>query len=170
MLKRLSFIFILILSLASCKTVKNHIPLQANFEEFTGEAPELYFQNQFRAWAYVVSVYDGDSVTILFSTGVNSYQIWKTRLSDIDAPEIRGKERELGLATKKWLAGQVLNRWILVDFEKGHQLDKYGRLLVTLQLPNKENIEAPLNLNQEMVRLGLAKEYLKKSDENEKSN
>jgi len=159
MLRILSIFLLSIFFLfGSCTTIRHHVPVQSHFEEFTGERPEVSFQNQWRSWAYVISVYDGDTVTILFDSGVNTFQIWKTRLIGIDAPEVRGKEKELGLVTKNWLADRILNTWILVDVQPGAKLDKFGRLLVTLNQPT-ENIEAPLNLNLEMIRLGLAKKY-----------
>lgn len=133
-------------------------PLKADIEHFTGSVPTVVFHNQYRSWAYVISVRDGDTITVLFQSGVNNWQIWDTRLLDIDAPEIRGKEKELGLVTRNWLADRILGQWILIDTPKW-DLDKFGRLLIQANQPNDSNIEAPLNLNQEMLRLGLVKPY-----------
>lgn len=135
-------------------------PLTADMTELIPEPPTTIFHNQHRHWAYVTSVYDGDTVTLLFESGVNSWQVWRTRLIGIDAPEVRGREKELGIVTRNWLSDKILGQWILFDTQ-GWDLDKYGRLLVTLQLPSETNIEQPLNLNQEMIRLGLVQVYAK---------
>lgn len=155
---------LLLMALTSCSKKITPTPHQVGIEQFVPEQPERLFQNQYRSWAYVVSVYDGDTVTLLFQSGVNNWQLWKTRLLGIDAPEVRGKEKELGLATRNWLADKILGKWILVDTPEW-DLDKYGRLLVNLHLPLEENIETPLNLNQEMIRLGLVKIYGKAQKE-----
>lgn len=122
------------------------------------EQPKEQFQNQYLVWCYVVSVHDGDTVEILFESGVNNWQIWSTRLLHIDAPEVRGKEKEIGFITRDWLADQVLGKWILAEMPK-YNLDKFGRLLVELYQPNVKDFEMSVNLNQKMLELGLVKPY-----------
>ncbi len=157
MLKRL-FLFIAILILSGCNP-KTFEVLRTDMEDLVATPfPEDQFQNQYQVWAYVVGVYDGDTVDLLFQSGVNNWQVWSTRLLDIDAPEVRGKEKELGFITRDWLADQILGKWILVQMPE-YNLDKYGRLLVTLFKPNFDDLELSLNLNQKMIDLGLVEPY-----------
>ena len=51
----------------------------------------LYFYK-----AEIVSVYDGDSVTAIIDMGLHTFRKLKVRLSGIDAPELRGLEKEAG--------------------------------------------------------------------------
>ena len=133
--------------------------MKANLDEFVQKNPFPQFTNQYRVWAYIVQVYDGDSITILFESGVNNWQLWKTRLLDIDAPEVRGKEKPLGIATRNWLADKILAEWIPIDMPN-YNLDKYGRLLITpYEVPDPEQPDSVINLSQEMIRLGLVKPY-----------
>lgn len=153
------FLF-LILFIASCSTGKIIPPSGASITSWT--PPVTEYQNQHKHWAYVLDVYDGDSVTLWVENGFNNFQLWKTRFLDIDAPEVRGSERELGLITKKWLADQILGQYIIIDAPNG-KLDKYGRLLIRVY--EKDDLLFEYSLNQKMVDMGLAEDYvLRKSD------
>jgi len=158
MLKKTFLLISMLLILSGCSQKTSQV-LRTDMEDLVATPyPEAQFQNQYQVWAYVVGVYDGDTVDLLFQSGVNNWQIWSTRLLDIDAPEVRGKEKELGFITRDWLADQVLGKWILVKMP-GRNLDKYGRLLVTLFSPNYNDLELSVNLNQKMIDLGLVEPY-----------
>jgi len=119
--------------------------------------------------AKVIAVLDGDTVLILRQAGTppaSSVQgrhaggLVKIRLAEIDAPEVghagmggqppnSQKAQAYGSASRRLLADMVLHRQVQV-----HTLavDKYGRTIAQLEVNG-------LNINEEMVRRGMAWEY-----------
>jgi len=98
----------------------------------------------------VKRVVDGDTVDFELDLGFRlSIQI-RTRLARLDAPEIRGHDREKGLITKKFVE----------DFLKDtkdikvvtHKRGKYGRYLADIWKGNE-------HLNKILIEKGLAKVY-----------
>ena len=78
----------------------------------------------------VVSVYDGDTMKVVFPLNNKMYK-WNCRLLGIDTPELRTKdthEKELAKIAKENLMKLVLNKVITIHCGGW---DKYGRLLVT---------------------------------------
>lgn len=91
----------------------------------------------------VVSISDGDTITILDSSQVQ----YKIRLSGIDAPE---KSQPFGQRSKQALADQVFRKQVTVEWNKQ---DRYRRIVgrvITLD-------GADANLRQ--IELGLAWHY-----------
>lgn len=85
----------------------------------------------------VASVYDGDSITLDVDLGFHITHQIKTRLFEIDTPEIRGEEREDGLAAKQYVH-QWFERWGSSDdpwpfVVTTHKTGKYGRWLVDIR-------------------------------------
>lgn len=81
--------------------------------------------------AKVVSVYDGDTIKVIFPLNGVLYK-WNCRLSGVDTPELRTRnvrEKAYGYIVRDKLREQILNQ--VVNVECG-ELDKYGRLLVTV--------------------------------------
>lgn len=82
--------------------------------------------------AFITAVYDGDTVTANIDLGCN---VWlhgeKLRLFGIDAPEVRGEEREEGLKSRDWLRSVILNREVVVKTKKDKK-GKYGRYLAEI--------------------------------------
>ena len=81
--------------------------------------------------AKVVSVYDGDTIKAIFPLNGVLYK-WNCRLSGVDTPEIRTRnerEKKYGYIVRDKLREQILDQ--VVNVECG-ELDKYGRLLVTV--------------------------------------
>lgn len=79
----------------------------------------------------IASVYDGDTVRIIFSFHGTFYK-WNCRLTGIDTPELRtsnAKEKEYGYQVRDILREKILNKVVSVECGK---FDKYGRLLVTI--------------------------------------
>ena len=104
--------------------------------------------------AIVKSVYDGDTIRLDIDLGFN---IWvrneSVRLRGIDAPEIRGEERPLGLESRDWVRSQLpVGTKILMKTEKPFR-EKYGRYLATVFLQDGTN------LNEMIVNLGFATKY-----------
>ena len=101
--------------------------------------------------AKVASVYDGDTITVVFKL-FDSYYKWNCRLDGIDTPEIKTKnmdEKARAIQARDYLRGIILNKVVSItcgDF------DKYGRLLVKVFYNNE-------NMNDKMIHLGYAKHY-----------
>jgi endonuclease YncB( thermonuclease family) len=91
--------------------------------------------------AKVIAVMDGDTVLIKRDSGV-----LKIRLTDIDAPE---KAQPFGETSKRSLSDMVLGKIVNINSQA---MDKYGRMVARLEVNG-------LNVNAEMIRLGMAWEY-----------
>ena len=109
--------------------------------------------------ANVVSVYDGDTCTVDIDLGLG---VWvrgeKIRLYRINAPEIRGKEREKGLLSRDYLRKLIGGKSILLQTIKDKK-GKYGRYLGEIWVEDEKG--KWMNVNDEMVKRGMAtyKEY-----------
>jgi micrococcal nuclease len=102
--------------------------------------------------ATVIDVYDGDTITVAFWVGWQRYS-FKFRLSGIDTPEIRTKnrtEKALGIAAKEYLEDCILHKSVKLVFADSE--DKYGRLMGTVMLRGED-------INQKLVDKGYAKKY-----------
>lgn len=79
--------------------------------------------------ATVTEVYDGDTITADVDLG---FQIVmrgeKFRLYGVDAPEMRGPEREAGTVTRDWLRARILEREVTLKSIRDRK-GKYGRWL-----------------------------------------
>lgn len=107
--------------------------------------------------AEIVSIWDGDTVTLNLDHGRN---IWarnvKCRLYGINTPELRGDEREEGLKSKDALIKKLTNekgwyRNIIAETHKD-KTGKYGRDLITIWLDGE-------NINQWLIDNGYAEVY-----------
>jgi micrococcal nuclease len=101
--------------------------------------------------AKIINVYDGDTCKALVDLGFRITFEIKIRLSKINAPEVRGEEREEGLKSKKRLEELILNKNVIIKTDKD-KTEKYGRWLAEIFV-NDENI------NQLLISEGYAKLY-----------
>lgn len=78
----------------------------------------------------VLKVLDGDTVELEIDLGFGDFHREAFRIQGIDAPEIRGKTKEAGLAAKAALT-EFLGDGSMVSVEtiKAPSKDKYGRYL-----------------------------------------
>lgn len=103
-----------------------------NWDKIGENVEELNFKGQEKK-GKVVSVYDGDSIKIVFpiiDDISDTLYKWNCRLINIDTPEIRTKnlkEKELGIKIRDILREKILNKVVIV---KCGEFDKFGRLLV----------------------------------------
>ena len=103
----------------------------------------------------VVSVYDGDTVKIVFPlTDKEPERLykWNCRLINIDTPEIRTrnlKEKAYGKKVRDFLRKKILNKIVTVSCK---DFDKYGRLLVEIFYEDE-------NINNWLIDNGYAKVY-----------
>ncbi len=102
--------------------------------------------------AKIIDVYDGDTVTALVDLGFLHFQEMKLRLYGINTPELRGEERERGLAARDVLRDMVLDKEVQIRSYKDKQ-GKYGRYLANIMLGD-------LDVNVWLVDNGYAEEYL----------
>ncbi len=98
--------------------------------------------------ATVVKVYDGDTCTVVIDLGFKLTYKTSVRLRWLDAPEVRGEEREKGLIVRDWLRDLLpIGTKVVIESEK---LGKYGRPIVVLYSEEGNNINKMM-LNHELV-------------------
>lgn len=93
------------------------------------------FNYQYLYKAIICDVYDGDTVTAEIDLGFDIKMKRKLRLMGINAPEVRGKERELGLKSRDRLRELVLDKQVVVQTVKD-KTGKYGRYLAFIHIPD----------------------------------
>lgn len=104
--------------------------------------------------AYVAKVYDGDTCTVDIDLGLHTWiHGEKIRLSRIDAPEIRGPEREQGLKSREYLSRLILCRNIILQTSKDEK-EKYGRYLGEIWVQDQSG--QYFNVNDKMLAEGYA--------------
>lgn len=118
--------------------------------------------------AEVVKVVDGDTIDVLIRWDVGFHITCETyqrlRLARINAPEVRGSEREKGLKAKEWLEEALASarREILIRTSKD---DSFGRwvaeVVCTYGDPSRSEKDITININDNLVKAGHAeyKEY-----------
>ena len=79
--------------------------------------------------AFVRKIYDGDTVTVDIDLGFDVIlKAQKIRLLRINAPEVRGEQRESGLKSRDALRQKIGNKWIRLKTQKDKK-GKFGRWL-----------------------------------------
>ncbi len=102
--------------------------------------------------AKIVAVYDADTVTANIDLGFRSHmRKVKLRLFGINAPEMRGSEKEAGRVSRDWLREQILDKEVFIKTYKD-KTGKYGRWLADIY-PTDDHSKS---FNQIMVEKGLA--------------
>lgn len=77
--------------------------------------------------ANVISVYDGDTVRADLDLGLKTWiKNENLRLARINTPELRGDEREAGLAARDFLRGKILDQEVVLETIRDRK-GKYGR-------------------------------------------
>jgi endonuclease YncB( thermonuclease family) len=101
--------------------------------------------------ARVASVYDGDTITVVFKMKVDSeYCKWNCRLNGIDTAELKtGNHKEEAIKARDFLREKILDKVVRI---KCGDFDKYGRLLVQVFQDN-------IDINALMIDSGHAKAY-----------
>lgn len=98
--------------------------------------------------ALVLSVYDADTLTVEVDLGFHVKIKQTLRLSRINAPEVTGDTKQLGLDARDYVRRQILGKRVTICTEKDKQ-EKFGRYLA-------EVIYNEVCLNDELVALSLA--------------
>ncbi len=101
--------------------------------------------------AYVFSVYDADTISVIFKFN-NQYCKKNIRLLGIDSVEMKSKvklEKELAVKARDYLREKILGKLIQIDMLK---LDKYGRQLGIVYFNN-------ININEDLIKGGFVRSY-----------
>lgn len=111
--------------------------------------------NLYHYRATVVSVYDGDTITVDIDLGFNATLRMNVRLARINAPEVRGPQKSEGLTAAEALrqllpAGQQV---FLRTYKDGRE--KYGRYLADVLLDLNQS-DGLTNINDWLVMNGYA--------------
>ena len=102
--------------------------------------------------AKVTKVYDGDTITVDFDLGFGIIlRKQKIRLLGINAPEVRGEQREDGLKTRDELRKRILGKKVVIKTSKDKK-GKYGRWLGEIWLEDE-------CVNDWLIKEGFAEEY-----------
>lgn len=111
--------------------------------------------------AEVTGVYDGDTITVDIDLGFHTWRRdEKLRLWGINAPELRGKNKKAGYASRDWLRGQILNQKVIIQtVATKHGKDKRGKYGRYLAIVFKQVDDECINLNQELIKKGYAVEH-----------
>ncbi len=100
--------------------------------------------------ANVTSVYDGDTCTADIDLGLGVLvKGEKLRLSRINAPEIRGEEREAGLLARDFLREKIDGKEVIIATIKDKK-GKYGRYLAEILVVDVDG--NTVNINDLLVQ------------------
>ncbi|NDC39206.1 MAG: hypothetical protein EBZ48_14365 [Proteobacteria bacterium] len=103
--------------------------------------------------AHVISVYDGDTLTVDIDLGFSIVLRKQTvRLVHINTPELRGSTQEKGLAARDALRSRVLGKSVILKTIKDSR-EKYGRWLGEVWVDGE-------CINDWMLSEGLAVKYV----------
>jgi len=105
----------------------------------------------------IIKIYDADTITVVVDLGFGVTKTETFRLNRINAPEMRGEDKERGIVSRDWLRSKLYtafdNTTIYVKTIKDNQ-EKFGRYLAEIYIDN-------ICINDSLVENNLAvyKEY-----------
>lgn len=123
---------------------------QIDWENVDSKIKELSFKGEEKL-AKCVSVYDGDTVRVVFPIYKTLYK-WNCRLNRIDTPELRTNnvlEQSFGYEVRDLIRERIQGKMVTV---KCDDFDKYGRLLAEIYLDGE-------SINQWLIDNKYAFEY-----------
>lgn len=107
--------------------------------------------------AKVLRVVDGDTIDLTVDLGFDVWKKERIRLARVDAPEVRGVEREAGLAAKKFVV-DLLEMYPVVIVKTTKARGKYGRYIGEIEFEEIEG-KRVINLSDTLLAEGHAEEY-----------
>ena len=99
-----------------------NIPI--NWDAVDSKVKQFSFEGD-KKTAKVVSVYDGDTIKVVFSVFEKLFK-FNCRIQGVDTPEIRTKnkqEKKFGLEIRDKLREKILNKVVIIECG---DFDKYG--------------------------------------------
>ena len=102
--------------------------------------------------ASVISVYDGDTITVSVDMGFHITQTMSVRLARINSPEVRGDSSTEGLEARDYLRSILLGKKVILVTHKDRK-EKYGRYLADVYLGEPRVFNC---VNDMMVAKGFA--------------
>lgn len=130
---------------------------------------EFSFRGE-KKFAKVVSVYDGDTVKVVFAVLGKLYK-FNCRIQHVDTPEIRTrnkKEKDYGLKVRDELRKKIMNKVVTIVCD---DFDKYGRLLIDIKIEEEQLLSEWLIKNNYAFRYdGKTKKSWSEYLENENQN
>ena len=98
----------------------------------------------------ILRIIDGDTIVVNIDLGFNIWKKATLRLYGINAPEIKGTEKELGLKSKEYVSSLIpINSYVKLECLGK---DKYGRWLANIY-------KDELFINQHLIYLKYANIY-----------
>ena len=126
--------------------------MNINWDDVTDKTAYFSLEGQTKE-AKVVSVYDGDTIKIVFPIHNTLYK-WSCRLEHVDTPELRTRciaEKKYGYHVRDALREKILGKMVTI---KCGEFDKYGRLLAEIYTPESET-----SVNDWLINQGYAFYY-----------
>lgn len=123
-----------------------------SWEEYTEDNVRPFSLEGKKHFAKISSVYDGDTVKCIFGFGGEMF-VWNCRISGVDTPELRTRnvlEKAHGYVARDRLRELILDKVVMITCG---EFDKYGRLLIDIELSDGTNV------SKWLVQEGLAFEY-----------
>ena len=117
----------------SCYNINMNIPI--DWDQIDSSVKEFGFDGETKE-AKVVSVYDGDTVKVVFPVLRKLYK-FNCRIMGVDTPELRTRdkvEKKYGIEVRDLLREKILNKVVTIHCG---EFDKYGRLLIDLHCKNE---------------------------------
>jgi len=109
--------------------------------------------------AKVIDVYDADTMRVDIDLG---FGVWiknqVIRWLKIDAWEVRGEERDMGILARDRVRELILDKEVILKTYKDEK-GKYGRWLAEVYLPGVA-LEWENSINQQLINEGHAEPYL----------
>jgi len=115
--------------------------------------------NLYHYQAEVLSVYDGDTITLMIDQGMKHFARVKVRLLGINTPEIKTRdleEKKRGIEAREYLKNRLDGKKVIIHTAKK---GKFGRWLGVIWIYEEGMEELGESLNDEMIRVGHAKAY-----------
>lgn len=107
--------------------------------------------------AHVVSVYDGDTITVDIDLGFDTIlKNQKIRLYGINAPELKGLNKAQGIVSRDALRSRVTGKDIIIETIQDKK-EKFGRWLGKIEIDGE-------NLNTWMIANNFAVSFMDSGD------
>jgi micrococcal nuclease len=112
-------------------------------------------EDQYIRYAKVDRVVDGDTIDVSVDLGFGVWKKERLRLARINTPEIRGEEKEAGLAAKAFVEVAISDQEMII-VKTTKETGKFGRYIAEIEVSSYDQWE---NLNDLLLKEGYAKPY-----------